>query len=259
MAQMNGHFRVLVVDDDPGMVTTLRDILALSGYDVEAAYSGSEAVERVREGQPDCVLMDIRMPGMDGVDAFRQIKKLSPGSPVIFMTAFAASNLVDEARLEGAVEVVSKPLDLEYVLELVGQVKARRPENSSQTAVLIVDDDEAFCRSLGDALEARDFDVRSAHTGREAVDLFAKEPHRAVILDMNLGKPPGLDVLRAIMNHDPGAVVILVSGLPGLKEEMQKGLSMSASACFTKPFEVADLIQEIRQSVDRHHGRQPKA
>ena len=90
--------------------------------------------------------------------------------------------------------------------------------------------------------------------------LFAREPHRAVILDMNLGKPPGLDVLRAIKRHDSGAVVVLVSGFPGLMEEMQKGLSMDASACLTKPFEVADLIREIRQAtIDRYRGRQPEA
>ena len=108
---------MLVVDDDQGMVTTLRDILGLSGYEVDSASSGREAVEPVREGQPDCILMDIRMPDMHGIDAFREIKRLAPRSAVIFMTAYAASGLVEQARREGAVEVVSKPPDLERVLE----------------------------------------------------------------------------------------------------------------------------------------------
>ena len=63
---------VLVVDDDEGMVATLEDILGAAGYDVDVAYSGWQAVERVRHQVPDCILMDVRMPGLNGVEAFRE-------------------------------------------------------------------------------------------------------------------------------------------------------------------------------------------
>lgn len=100
--QKEREVSVLVVDDDPGMVTTLRDILDATGYAVEIAHSGPEALQCVEAHQPDCILMDIRMPGMNGVDTYRELKHLTPDSFVIFMTAYANSALVEGARKEGA-------------------------------------------------------------------------------------------------------------------------------------------------------------
>lgn len=123
---------LLVVDDDLGMVATLSDILQASGYSVETATDGLEATEWVRahERAPDCILMDIRMPGVNGVDAFREIKRLAPECRVIFMTAYSNSGLVDEARDEGAVDVLPKPLDLERLLRLVEEVCGGSPQRS---------------------------------------------------------------------------------------------------------------------------------
>ncbi len=243
--------RVLVVDDDEGMVSTLHDILGAAGYDVDVAHSGPDAVERVRLQAPDCILMDVRMPGLNGVEAFREIKKLSPESFVIFMTAYAASTLVEDARSEGAVEVVPKPLDLERVLHLI--------EDTAQTTpVLVVDDDSAFCRSLADALEVQEFDVRAVDTVDDAILSFEKEPRRVVILDMNLGDRSGLDVLLIMKEMNPRAVVILMTGFPDLEGAMSQGLSLSASACLKKPFEVEDLIREIRGAVELRRLRQEK-
>lgn len=118
------NVRLLVVDDDHGMAVTLRDILGISGYEVEVAYSGSEALERVRQQPPNGILMDIRMPGLNGVEAFRQLKRVAPESFVIFMTAYAASHLVEEARSEGAVDVLDKPLDLAHALNLIAAMAA---------------------------------------------------------------------------------------------------------------------------------------
>ncbi len=119
MTEPQEKIRLLVVDDDEGMVATLSDVLGASGYGVDVAFSGREAVEQVKTRTPDGIVMDIRMPEMNGVEAFRRTKKLAPESFVIFMTAFAESKLVDAAREEGALEVVPKPLDLGGLLQLI--------------------------------------------------------------------------------------------------------------------------------------------
>ncbi len=246
-----GDIHVLVVDDDAGMVATLHDILGAAGYSVDVAHSGPEAIERVRRKAPDCILMDVRMPGLNGVEAFREIKRLSPESFVIFMTAYAASTLVEDARLEGAVEIVHKPLDLERVLYLI--------DNSAQrTPVLVVDDDSAFCRSLAEALATQEFDVHTVQNVDDAVSLFEQQPRRVVILDMKLEGQDGLDVLLILKEVHPRAIVILMTGFPDLEDAMQRGLAMSATACLNKPFEVEDLIREIRQAVDNRRREQRK-
>ncbi len=133
MAEGEEAVRVLVVDDDEGMAKTLNDILSASGYEVEIAFSGQEALERVRRRPPDGILMDIRMPDLNGVEAFRELKRLTPDSFVIFMTAYSASGLVEEARTEGAVEVLAKPLDLVRTLSLIEEKAAKTPSRSRST------------------------------------------------------------------------------------------------------------------------------
>lgn len=119
MIQPQERIRLLVVDDDEGMAATLRDILGASGYGVDVAFSGEQAVEQVRTRRPDGILMDIRMPEMSGVEAFRKARELAPESFVIFMSAFSESALDDDARREGAFQIVPKPLDVPNLLQLI--------------------------------------------------------------------------------------------------------------------------------------------
>lgn len=239
--------RVLVVDDEEDIVAALGDILNEFGYAVETATSGPEALERVRERPPDCILMDIRMPGMNGVDAFREIKRLCPECFVIFMTAYSTSHLVDDALAEGAIEVLTKPLEPERVLTLIDDLVHTAP-------ILVVDDDPDFRDALGDALEARDFDVRLTSELDEAIRLFEKEPRRVVLLDLRLGPRSGLEGLVLIKELNPRAIVLLMSGFTEFADEMEKGRALSAYACFWKPFEIEDLIRTIQQAV-KHRRR----
>lgn len=117
--------RMLVVDDEPDMARGLRRILKIHGYDVHTANSGEEAVAEAREWPPDGILMDIKMPGIDGVEAFRRIRAICPHAFVIFMTAF--SSLADTAREEGAVDVLTKPVDPAQTCELIATTFVTRP------------------------------------------------------------------------------------------------------------------------------------
>lgn len=124
--------RILVVDDEPDMARGLRRVLMLKGFEVQIAESGEEAIERALAWTPDGVLMDLRMPGIDGVKAYRQIRVACPNCFVVFMTAY--SGMVEYAREEGAVAVLTKPLDPESTCGLIATALAFRP-------VVVVDDD----------------------------------------------------------------------------------------------------------------------
>lgn len=108
---------LLLVDDESDMVRGLARILRAKGYCVDVAHSGEEAVEKTKVSKPDGLLMDIRMPGMNGVEAYRHIRRYCPDAFIIFMTAH--SDLIEEARCEGASDVVTKPLDFEHLFPLL--------------------------------------------------------------------------------------------------------------------------------------------
>jgi CheY-like chemotaxis protein len=115
---------ILVVDDDPGMVETLCDILELHGWHPVRAYDGAEAIAMVREGEIDVVLMDVRMPRMSGAEALRAIKARHPEIPVVLVTAMAAQEVLNQAERDGAVRILKKPLDLPLMLQVLEQAIA---------------------------------------------------------------------------------------------------------------------------------------
>jgi len=119
---------LLVVDDHEGMRATLSDILDDEGFQVFEAANGEEAVATVRERQLGLVLMDVRMPVMDGVRALRLIKAIRPELPVIMMTAYSDAVTPGELRAQGCEALVLKPLDLSEVLPLLRRTVLARSD-----------------------------------------------------------------------------------------------------------------------------------
>lgn len=108
---------VLVVDDELGMRETLVDILQDAGYDVAAAPDGETALETVRRNRFDVVVMDIRMPGRDGVSVLQEMG--SPPPQVIMMTAYAVEEQIRQAVAAKAFAVLHKPFQVGHLLDLV--------------------------------------------------------------------------------------------------------------------------------------------
>ena len=107
--------KILIVDDEPSHRLMLSAHLK-SGYDISEASDGLQAMEAVKKQFFNLVLMDIRMPGMDGLEALRQIKAISPGIVVFIMTAFESVETAREALRQGASDYIVKPVDAEELL-----------------------------------------------------------------------------------------------------------------------------------------------
>ena len=118
--------KILVVDDDVGMCDTLSEILEDGGFAAATANDGEEALDRVRQEEFDVVLMDIRMPKMNGVEACKIMRKEKPELVVFLMTAFTVETLVAEALSDLGVEVLSKPLDIENMLAMIREAAGGR-------------------------------------------------------------------------------------------------------------------------------------
>jgi CheY-like chemotaxis protein len=116
---------VLVVDDDPGMTDSIALILGRKGYSVATAASGPRAIDLIKEQPFHVVLMDFRMPGMDGFEAHRQIKRLRPETAVILMTAYLIDDRMQQALDDGAFEILSKPLDIRHMLSVIERARQR--------------------------------------------------------------------------------------------------------------------------------------
>jgi len=106
--------RVLIVEDNPLNLKLVRDVLTKAGFEVIEACTGEEGVARAQDSQPDMILMDLQLPGINGTQALRLIRNDPSGAmvPVVALTAFAMSEDRDRALLEGFDGYVSKPISV---------------------------------------------------------------------------------------------------------------------------------------------------
>ena len=114
--------KIMVVDDDTDLRSTHQEILMDEGLDVISAEDGFQAVQMASQCQIALILMDIRMPGMDGVEAFLKIKEILPDCTVVMMTGQAVESRIQIALSEGAKTCLTKPISIEQVLEIVDEV-----------------------------------------------------------------------------------------------------------------------------------------
>ena len=245
---MSDELRILVVDDDRRMARTLVDICLVKGFRAEAAHSGPEALVKVSQSEWDCVLTDIKMPEVNGVELCRAIKEVQPDIPVVLMTAYSADSLVREGLQEGAVAALAKPLDLALLLAFFSFLRQER-------SIVIVDDDPAFGKTLGDILQVRGFGVTALTDPLNLVGGLT-DAGEVLLLDMKLEGSTGLEVLRQVRERFPHLPVIVVTGF---RQEMacaiETALEISASACLYKPLEIEKLLGLLDQIRHRQLGR----
>jgi two-component system response regulator GlrR len=121
--QITDKASILVVDDSPSMTKTTVAILTAEGYTVYPAFSGAEALKILGDQQVDILLTDIRMPDMNGLELYREVKQTHPELFTIFMTAYAADDIIREGIDMGIKTLLTKPLDIDFLLVLLSAVE----------------------------------------------------------------------------------------------------------------------------------------
>jgi two-component system response regulator (stage 0 sporulation protein F) len=110
---------ILIVDDQPGIRRLLMEVLTEEGYAVITASNGYEGLQKAKEIEPALILMDMKMPGMDGIETLRELRKVGQAGNVIMMTAYGELELVNQARELGAYAYITKPFDIIALCSMV--------------------------------------------------------------------------------------------------------------------------------------------
>lgn len=232
---MPDKLKVLIVDDDRRMVHTLADILELSDYRTLEAFSGEEAMQIITQEKPDCVLTDVCMPGMNGVELFQEIQKKHPGLPVVLMTAYASDALIDQGLQQGALGLLTKPLEIQHLLGFLTALARQR-------CVAVVDDDPEFCRTLADLLVRRGFQVKQISDPHAVLQSISTDV-QAVLLDMKLNSIDGSVVIRDLHAQYPDLPVLLITGYRReMMPAIEKALEIKAFTCLYKPLDIPYLL-----------------
>jgi len=237
-----GKTNILVVDDLQRIRLTLGVILEDEGHNVVMVENGYQAIEAVRKTHFDAIFMDIKMPGIDGVQTFREVKKIDPKAAVIMMTAYSVEDLVKEALEEGAYAVVYKPFDIDRIIAIIEELL-------KDILILVVDKQFADREALKAILEDKGYRVATAKDGTEAIEMVRSQHYDIIFLDVSLPDMNGVETFVQVKKIDPKATVIMMSGYTE-EELVSRAVREGAYACIYKPFDmtkVIALVENIRR------------
>lgn len=231
--------RIFIVDDDQDFAESLAEVLEAEGHQVELAFSGEEAVRKFAQQNFDVTFMDVKLPGMNGVESFLEIRKLKPDARVIMMTGFSVEHLLQQAVDEGAVGVLHKPIDWNKLFSLLERA-------APDGIILVVDDDPNFVDSTRELLEERGHVVVVARTGPEAIEKMEAEQIGFLILDLRLPVLNGLEVYIELKRRGRVVPTLIVTAYAEEEAEALERLSsLEVDGFLKKPFPPEKLLEVI--------------
>ena len=215
--------RILIADDDPVSCQLFAETLEAEGFRVDQVTSGSEALERLHDGSHDLLIIDVRMPGISGLEVTRVVHKQYPSLPIIVMTAFGSIETAVEAIREGAFDFISKPMNLAELNKIVARALSQRA------------------------------------LGRHSQNQASAQDEQPTQLGKIIGKSPAmLEVYKTVARVAPTKSTVLILGESGTGKELIARAIHEHSPRADKPFVAVDcgaLTETILESELFGHMR----
>jgi len=273
---------VLVVDDDPVLLQALPEALRLrmAGVTVDTADSGAAALDRIAAREFDAIVIDIKMPGMDGLALLAEIRARRPDTPVLMITGHGEHALAIQALRGGAYDFIQKPIDRDHFVAALSramrvhalnrrvkdrqvalkrctseleQIVDKLGRGSEQARVLIVDDDPALLQALPQALQLRmaEATVETANSAAAALDRIAARDYDAIVTDIKMPGMDGLALLAEIRAHRPDTPTLMITG-HGEHALAIQALRGGAYDFIQKPIDRDDVVASLHRAILAH-------
>ncbi|MDY6912489.1 MAG: response regulator [Chloroflexota bacterium] len=253
-----GRKAILVVDDEDHIRNVVARVLKDEGYDVVDAANGNEALFQISQIRIDAVILDIRMPGMSGLEVLHKISRDYPDIKVIMLTGNADREAVSTAKAAGVTDFLAKPVKLDRLIETVRKAVERQVEfdttEEDRTStepkggkVLVVDDEDHIRNVIARALRGEEYDISCAINGEDALQQISQQLFDTVLLDVRMPGINGFEVLNKIKIDHPDTNVIMLTGNADA-ESVQKAIAGGAFAYLSKPVKLDKLIATVAQA-----------
>ena len=266
--------RILIVDDEINVRTVLATLVAQAGLESELAENGERALEMVREGDPDVVVTDLAMPGMDGLTLLSRLREKFPEIPVVLLTAHGTVENAVEAMKRGAFDFLTKPFDRSDVIAVLDKALAHASRSRREWQGPAVDDD---CGLLGASAAIEEIRARvrrvapspstilvtgETGTGKEVVaDAIHRLSDRAdgPIVKVNCGALPETLVESELFGHERGAFTGADRARPG-RFELADGGTLFLDEIGELPEMMQVKLLRVLQDgeLDRVGGTRPR-
>lgn len=242
---MSEKVKILVVDDEPSMRLTLSEILIGKGYDVETVEDGVHALEAVQKTKFRLILIDVKMPGMSGIEAYEKIKKIDPTVAVIVMTGFALENELKHAIREGAFSVVYKPLDMDHLLGLIKETQENR------VFVLVVDDDANDHAAVMEIMSKKGYSVVRVDSQESCLQHLHEKKFNMVIIDKHVFGFDSLGLIKKVKDIQPDVGIVRVTSSSS-SDWIEQAMKDGSLTLVRKPIDPAVLLMSIDDCLTDH-------
>ena len=259
---------VLIVDDDEVMLTTAVDTLSSIGATAEQARSGTEALDMIRQRHQsgrdyDIVIVDWKMPEVDGVETIKRIRsEIETSIPILLISAYDWSDIEDKAKEAGANGFVSKPLFrstlYDKINDLIGkESRSQEPEDDYSDLqglhILVAEDNDINWEIISAMLSMFGITTDRAENGRICVDMVQaaeKGKYELVFMDVQMPEMNGLDATRAIRqlaDPDAASIPIVAMTADAFSENVTECMNAGMNGHIAKPVDIKLVIREIRR------------
>jgi signal transduction histidine kinase/CheY-like chemotaxis protein len=261
---------VLIVDDDPVACEHAGLVLEKAGIVSETASSGEEALEMVklrhaRRAPYNLILIDWKMPGMDGVETTKKIRSLIGNeSAIIILTAYKWDDILDEAVQAGVDSFIAKPLFAANVLDEFRDAVKRKGILNTQDKdkvdlngrkILLAEDVDINAEIIMMTLQMEGIEAQRASNGKQAVEMYLSHPegyYDAVLMDMRMPEMDGLEATRTIRmtdRADAKSIPIIALTANAFDEDVQRSLQAGLNAHLSKPVKPEELFKTLREFI----------
>ncbi len=238
------HPNIMVIDDDLAIRELLYRILAKKGYEVTTAIGAEQALQLLEKTKPDLVVVDLKMPGMDGLAFVKKAKLSDKNLLIIMLTGFGDELVEMEAKKAGVQAFLRKDMGINLFIESINKLidpkRLAQKRDAKRDYIMVVDDDPDIRSLLKKFLEKKDYEVAALGTAEEALDEINKRKPGLVLMDINL---PGMDGITALKklkeNHGPIGVIMISSNTE--LEIAKQSVTMGAYDYIMKPFNMEYL------------------
>jgi len=231
--------KILIVDDDQDFAESLGELLDNKNHEITVCFSPHQGLDVFRTQNFDIAFLDVKMPKMNGVELFLEMKNIQPCAKVVLMTGYSMESLLNQARENDIFGIISKPLNMQAISEYLDKAK-------NAGVVLMVDDNNDFAKSIQDILESRSYCVEIAETGEEAITILERKGFNLLLLDLRLPKMNGFQVMQNLRANGKFLPTIVISAYRNDYEKELNEISTDKQIAYMdKPIDIAELIEQI--------------
>ena len=250
--------KTLIVDDEIEVCQRLQLEVKKQGCKAEYTTSSVNALEKLKNAENkgeacDLLILDIKMPEMDGLTILKKVKEAAFNLDVIIITGYDNEDNAIEAIRLGVFDYLCKPISLDDLRTAIFRVQQKRAIEQKMTleqSILIVDDEKELCERVRRELEKEGYQVATAYDGAEGLEYFKNNRVEVVILDIRMPGMNGLEMLKKCREIDDSFISIIITAFSDY-EKVTEALKLGVFNYFKKPVSLKELIGSVHKGIDQ--------